>query len=71
MANVSDVDRKVMTALADSDAPMANKQISTATGLDSKEISAAVKGLKKLGFVDSPARCKYGITANGKAALSD
>ena len=69
MAKVSDVDKKVMNALVDSDAPMANKQIASATGLDGKEVSAAVKNLKKQGLVDSPARCKYGITAEGKAAL--
>lgn len=69
MANVSDVDKKVMTALDESDAPLANKQIAAATGLDSKDVSAAVKGLKKEGLIDSPARCKYGITPDGKTAL--
>lgn len=68
-AKKSDVDakgKKVLGALAKGEGPMTNKQIAGASGLESKEVSAVVKSLKDLGLVDSPARCKYGITDAGK-----
>jgi predicted transcriptional regulator len=71
MANVSEVDKKVMSALAQSGEPLANKQIAGASGLDSKDISASIKTLKKEGLVESPARCKYALTPDGAAALKD
>ena len=61
--------KKVLQALADADAPLANKQIANASGLESKEVSATVKALKSAGLVDSPARCKYGLTDDGKSAV--
>ena len=69
MSSVSDVDKKVMSALAGSEEPLANKQIAKASGLDSKDISASIKNLKKDGLVDSPARCKYALTSEGEAVL--
>jgi predicted transcriptional regulator len=69
MAEVSDIQKKVMSALAGGDAPMANKQIANASGLESKDVSAAIKTLKKDGLVESPARCKYSLTSDGKTAL--
>ena len=61
--------KKVLQALARADAPLANKQIANASGLDGKEVTAAVKALKSAGMVDSPARCKYGLTDQGKSAV--
>jgi Mn-dependent DtxR family transcriptional regulator len=55
--------------LAEADSPLANKQIAQATGLEGKDVSNAVKALKGQGLVDSPARCKYGLTGSGKAVL--
>ncbi len=61
--------KKVLGALAKGDGPMTNKQIAGSSGLESKEVSAVVKSLKELGLVDSPARCKYGLTDTGRKEL--
>ena len=58
-----------LEALAKSDKPFGNKDLVEATGLDKKIISKHVTALKKQGLVDSPARCKYGITEEGKSSL--
>lgn len=39
------------------------------TGLEANAISCRIIGLKKKGLVDSPVRCKYGVTEKGKAAI--
>jgi Mn-dependent DtxR family transcriptional regulator len=61
--------KAILKTLAESDAPLANKQIATLSGLDSKKVTATMKKLKTQGLVDSPARCKYGITQDGKENL--
>ncbi len=61
--------KKVLQALAKCDGPCGSKDIAEATGLDKKVISSRITALKKQGLVDSPVRCKYGITAEGKANL--
>ncbi|MGB3211038.1 MAG: ArsR family transcriptional regulator [Desulforhopalus sp.] len=62
--------QKVLEALVKASGPCGCKDIAEATGLDKKVVSSQITALKKQGFVDSPVRCKYGITADGKAALS-
>ena len=61
--------RQVLEALAKSGGPCANKDIVEATGLDKKVVSSQITALKKKGLVDSPARCRYGITEEGQTAL--
>lgn len=61
--------KKVLEALAKCDGPCGSKDIAEATGLDKKVISNQIAALKKQGLVDSPVRCKYGITAEGRASL--
>lgn len=61
--------KKVLGALAKCAGPCGSKDIAEATGLDKKVISDQIAALKKQGLVDSPVRCKYGITAEGKASL--
>jgi len=61
--------KKVLQAMADCDGPCAAKDIAAATGLDAKEVSSRIADLKSKGYVDSPARCRYGITAEGLAAM--
>lgn len=61
--------REVLEALAQAGAPQAPKQIAQASGLESKLVSDLIKGLKGQGLVDSPVRCKYGITAAGQESL--
>jgi predicted transcriptional regulator len=67
--NLSDEQKKVLQAMADCDGPCAAKDVAAATGLDAKMVSAKIADLKKQGYVDSPARCRYGITAEGRAAV--
>ncbi len=62
--------RKVLEALAKCDTPCGSKDIAEATGLDKKIVSKEITALKKQGLVDSPVRCKYGITDEGKTSLS-
>ncbi|MBU0680516.1 MAG: MarR family transcriptional regulator [Proteobacteria bacterium] len=49
--------------------PAAGKEIAAAVGMESKAVSCKLTGLKNKGYIDSPVRCKYAITAEGKAAL--
>lgn len=62
--------KKVLQAMADCDGPCATKDIAAATGLDAKVVSCKLTDLKKKGYVDSPVRCKYGITSEGRTAMN-
>ena len=62
--------QQVLKVLANCAGPCGTKDIAEATGLDKKVVSQQITALKKQGLVDSPARCTYGITAEGKASLS-
>jgi len=61
--------KQVLEVLAKNDGPCGNKDIVEATGLDKKVVSTQITALKKKGLVDSPVRCKYGITEEGQTAL--
>ena len=65
----ADESKKILQALAGCSGPCGSKEIVEATGLDKKVVSDQIAVLKKQGLVDSPVRCKYGITAEGKASL--
>jgi Fe2+ or Zn2+ uptake regulation protein len=64
-----DEQKKILQALVDCKGPCAAKEIASATGLDAKIVSCKITDLKKKGYVDSPVRCKYGVTAEGLAAM--
>jgi len=64
-----DASKKILETLAKCDGPCGSKDIVEATGLDKKVVSDQIAALKKNGLVDSPVRCKYGITSAGKASL--
>jgi len=66
---LSDEQKKVLKALADCDDPCVAKDIAAATGFDTKMVSSWITDFKKKGYVDSPVRCKYGITAAGRTAM--
>jgi Mn-dependent DtxR family transcriptional regulator len=51
--------------------PCTTKDIAVSTGLDAKIVSKDIASLKKLGYVDSPVRCKCGITNSGRMALKN
>ena len=69
-ATLDDQQRQVLEALAHSDAPCGSKELAVATGLASKQVSCQITALKKKGLVDSPVRCKYGITEQGRKILA-
>lgn len=66
---LSDEQKKVLQALVESNGPCASKDIVAASGLESKVVSCRLTDLKKKGYVDSPERCRYGITEEGRTAL--
>ena len=66
---LSDEQKQILKAIANADGPCGSKDIAAVTGLEKKEISSKITALKKKGLVDSPVRCKYGVTENGKAAI--
>ncbi len=67
---LTDEQKQVLEALKKCDKPCGAKDIAEATGLEKKVVSNKITGLKKKGLVDSPVRCKYGITGDGVNALS-
>lgn len=67
--NAGDESKQVLEVLAKFTAPCGTKDIAEAAGLDKKVVSSQISALKKQGLVDSPVRCKYGITEEGKASL--
>ncbi len=67
---LSDKQRQVLEALAKCKEACGSKDIAAATSLEPKQVSCQVTALKKKGFIESPIRCKYAITGDGKSALS-
>ncbi len=61
---------KVLKAIAAMEGPVTSKEISEATGLNTKAISCRIQSLKKKGLVESPVRCKYEVTDSGKMLAS-
>lgn len=66
---LTDEQKKILQAMVDCDGPCAAKDIAAATGLEAKLVSSRIADLKKNGYVDSPVRCKCGITAEGRVAM--
>lgn len=66
---LTDEQKMVLQAMADFHGPCVAKDIAAATGLEAKLVTGKIADLKKQGFVDSPVRCKYGITADGRTAI--
>jgi len=52
----------VLQAMKDAGKPMRPGQIATAIGIESKEVSKAIKVLRKEGKVHIPKRCYYAPT---------
>jgi Fe2+ or Zn2+ uptake regulation protein/predicted transcriptional regulator len=67
---LSERQREVLEALAKCKEACGSKDIAAATSLEPKQISCQITALKKKGLVDSPARCKYEITQDGRKALA-
>ena len=60
--------KKILKALSKIGEPTTNKAVAEETKLDPKVVGNQVKKLKTAGFVDSPARCRIGVTPAGKKA---
>lgn len=61
--------KAILEQIAASIEPCSGKEIAAALGFEAKLVSSKITALKKKGLVDSPVRCKYGITDAGKAVL--
>lgn len=66
---LSEQQRQVLEALAQTPEACGSKEIAAATGLEAKQISCQITALKNQGYVASPARCKYALTEQGKSVL--
>ncbi|OIP44910.1 MAG: hypothetical protein COX17_02045 [Deltaproteobacteria bacterium CG23_combo_of_CG06-09_8_20_14_all_60_8] len=61
----------ILSAMAATSSPLACKEIAQAAGLDSKAVSSKMQGLQTMGYIDSPARCRYAITDAGKQVVTN
>lgn len=59
----------ILKMMAGSGAPCGCKEIAECCGIDSKSVSGTLKILMSDGYINSPIRCKYGITEAGRTAL--
>lgn len=66
---LTDEQKRVLEAMEKCGGPCTTKEIAASTGLDAKGVSKDIADLKKLGYIDSPVRCKCGITDTGRNAL--
>lgn len=66
---LTDEQKQILKAMAKSTELCGSKDIAAATGLAAKAISCRITALKKKGLVESPVRCKYTITDDGRSAL--
>ncbi len=61
--------KKILREMAKMTEPSGSKDVAAATGLESKSVSCRLTSLKKKGFIDSPVRCKYVITEEGRKQI--
>lgn len=66
---LNDEQKQILTALGQSQEPCGSKEIAAATGIDAKAVGCKVTALKKKGLVESPVKCKYSLTDEGRSAL--
>ncbi len=69
-SELTDEQKQILAALARSEEPCGSKDLAAATGLEGKTISSRITAMKKKGLVESPVRCKYSVTEEGRAAIS-
>ncbi len=67
---LNDEQKAILGAIANSTEPCGGKDVAAALGLEAKSVSCKITALKKKGLVDSPVRCKYAVTEEGKQALN-
>ena len=69
--SLTDDQKNVLDAMEKHQKPCSSKDIAGITGRDAKLVSKDISSLKKLGYVDSPVRCKYGITDSGRKVVAE
>ena len=68
-AKLNDSQQAILKAMSAMDSVCGSKDLAAATGLVAKQVSCQLTALKKKGFIESPVRCKYSITPEGKSAV--
>lgn len=68
-SEISDEQKKILSTMAGMETACGSKDIAAAAGIDGKTVGTHLKTLKTKGYIGSPARCKYEITSDGKAAI--
>lgn len=68
-AKLNDSQQAILKAMSAMDSVCGSKDLAAATGLEAKQVSCQLTALKKKGFIESPVRCKYSITPEGKSAV--
>lgn len=58
--------KSILKVLSKMKEPAGNSEIEKASGIAKTKLGPKMKKLKDAGFIDSPERCKYCITAVGK-----
>lgn len=58
--------KSILKALAKMKSPAGNSDLEKASGIEKTKLASKIKKLKDAGLVDSPERCKYSITPEGK-----
>ncbi len=67
--SLTEEQKKILAAIEQCSGPCTTKQVAGSVGIDAKVVSKDITGLKKQGYVDSPVRCKHGITDSGRKML--
>jgi len=57
--DMGEIEEAVLKAMKEAGKPVRPGEIAKATGMESKEVSKAIKQLRKEGKVHSPKRCYY------------
>ena len=70
MAELDEVGKAILEALAGMEEPAGCGEIAKKAGLSTPKVVGKLRGLLKQGLVERPVKGKYVITEAGKAALS-
>ena len=69
-SELNDEQVAILKAVAKIDGPCTGKQVAEELGVESKAVTSKISALKKKGYLDSPARCRHGITDAGREAIN-
>lgn len=71
MSGIDGEKKQILEAIAKIEQPCGTKEVAEATGIDKKVVTKEITALKKQGLLDSPARCKHGITDEGRSLIGN